>query len=316
MKKISVVIPCYNEELSVVEMHHRLKALFEGELKRYDYEIIYVDDYSKDNTRNIIEGLCKEDEKVKAVFNAKNFGFHRNVYQALQYGSGDAVFLLFGDLQDPPEMLVQFVEKWEAGYKVIAGQKSRSDEGRIMYFVRRVYYKLIDMLSDTEQIKMFNGFGLYDRAFIDVCRQIDVLQPYFKAVVAEYGMDLCIVRYEQAVSKRGKSNFNFLRNYDFAMQGITSSTKLLMRVATFIGGGISVVSIIIAIWVFVNKLLHWNTYPAGTASIIVGIFFVGAIELFFIGILGEYILSVNSRIDKKPRVIVGRKINFDEEDLS
>lgn len=310
MKKISVVIPCYNEEQSVTEMYQRLTKIFKTDLQTYDYEIIYVDDYSKDKTRDIIEKLCQEDKQVKAVFNAKNFGFHRNVYSSLQYGSGDAVFMLFGDLQDPPEMLPEFVQKWEQGYKVVAGQRSRSDEGKIMYFMRRVYYKMIDWFSDSTQIEMFNGFGLYDREFIDVCRQIEIVQPFFKSIVAEYGMDLCIVKYSQAVSKRGKSNFNFLRNYDFAMQGLTASTKLLMRLATFLGMGIGIISLLMALWVFVNKLLNWDTYPAGTASIIIGIFFVGAMQLFFVGILGEYILSINSRIDKKPRVIVGRKINF------
>jgi glycosyltransferase involved in cell wall biosynthesis len=310
MKKISVVIPCYNEERSVMEMYRRLTAVFEEKLSEYDYEIIYVDDYSKDDTRQMVEALCGEDKKVKAVFNAKNFGFHRNVYQSLQYGSGDAVFLLFGDLQDPPEMLPEFVKKWEQGSQVIVGQRKKSDEGFIMQLFRRIYYKVINVLSDTEQIELFNGFGLYDRVFIDVCKKIDVLQPFFKAVVAEYGMNLCIVQYEQAKSNRGKSNFNFWKNYDFAMQGLTTSTKMLMRLATFVGGGVAILSIIIGIWVLVNKLLNWETYPAGTASILVGVFFIGAMQLFFIGILGEYILSINSRIDKKPRVIVEKKINF------
>lgn len=314
MKKISVCIPCYNEELSVREMYDRLTGLFKGKLKAYDYEIIYVDDYSKDNTRKIIEGLCLEDKKVKAVFNARNFGFHRNVFQSLQYGDGDAVFLLFGDLQDPPEMLPEFVKKWESGSKVIAGQKRKSGEGKLMCLMRRIYYKLINMLSDAKQIELFNGFGLYDREFINVMKEINIVQPFFKAVVSEYGMDLCVVQYDHAASKRGKSNFNFLKNYDFAMQGLTSSTKLLMRLATFVGGGVALASIVMALWVFINKLLNWDTYPAGTASVIIGIFFLGAVQLFFVGILGEYILNINSRIDKKPRVIVGRKINFDAKE--
>lgn len=312
MKKISVVIPCYNEEKSIRTMYERLMKIFCEKLSRYDYEIIYVDDFSSDNTRNEIEKLCKENRKVKAVFNAKNFGFHRNVFSSLTYGSGDAVFMLFGDLQDPPEMLPAFVKKWESGKKVIVGQRSKSDEGVVMTFMRFLYYKIIDWFSDTKQIDLFTGFGLYDAEFIEVLTQIDDIQPYFKAVVAEYGMDIEIVKYEQAKSERGKSNFNFWRNYDFAMQGITSSTKMLMRLATFVALLVGLVCIGISVFVFVNKLLHWDTYPAGTASIIIGIFFLGAIQLFFIGILGEYILSLNGRVVKKPRVVIGRKINFEE----
>ena len=313
MKKISVCIPCYNEEQSVREMYDRMITIFNEDLIKYDYEIIFVDDYSKDNTRQKIEEICRVDTKVKAVFNVRNFGFHRNVFQSLQYGDGDAVFLLFGDLQDPPEVLMEFVERWESGYKVIVGQKTKSDEGKVMRLMRRMYYRIINMLSDAGQIEFFNGFGLYDREFINVVKEIDIVQPFFKAIVSEYGMDLCIVPYNHAISKRGKSNFNFLKNYDFAMQGLTSSTKLLMRMATFVGGGVAIVSILVALWVFINKLINWETYPAGTASVIIGIFFLGAIQIFFIGILGEYILNINSKIDRKPRVIVGRKINFDND---
>ena len=312
-KVISVVIPCYNEEKSVNDMYERLLKIFNEQLSSYAYEIIYVDDFSTDNTRKEIRKLCDIDKHVKAVFNATNFGFHRNVFSSLTYGSGDAVFLLFGDLQDPPEMLPKFVEKWEEGKKVVIGQRSKSDEGKIMTFMRFLYYKIIDWFSDRKQISLFTGFGLYDREFTEVLSQIDDIQPYFKEVVAEYGMDIEIIKYEQAKSERGKSNFNFWRNYDFAMQGITSSTKLLMRLATFVAVIIGLVCIGIAVFVFINKILNWDTYPAGTATLIIGIFFLGAIQLFFIGILGEYILSRNGRVVKKPRVVIGEKINFEDE---
>ncbi|MCP1108672.1 glycosyltransferase family 2 protein [Ohessyouella blattaphilus] len=310
-KLISVVIPCYNEEQSIDKMYDRITKVFKDQLSAYRYEIIFVDDYSQDETRTKIEELCMKDKNVKAVFNARNFGFHRNVFSSLTYGKGDAVFLLFGDLQDPPENLPKFVEKWEKGKKVVIGQRSKSDEGIFMTFMRFLYYKIIDWFSDTKQIDRFTGYGLYDREFINVLEEIDDIQPYFKAIVAEYGMELEIVPYEQDKSDRGKSNFNFLRNYDFAMQGITSSTKLLMRLATFIAMIIAVICVGVAVWVFVNKLLHWNTYPAGMASLMVGIFFLGAIQLFFIGILGEYILNINGKTVHKPRIVIGRKINFD-----
>lgn len=312
-KKISVVIPCYNEENSINIMYDRLVKIFTEQLSDYNYEIIFADDFSSDNTRQKIEVLCTKDTDVKAVFNAKNFGFHRNVFSSLTYGSGDAVFMLFGDLQDPPEMLPEFVKKWEEGKKVVVGQRSKSDEGPVMTFMRFLYYKVIDWFADTKQIDLFTGFGLYDREFINVLKEIDDIQPFFKAIVAEYGMDLEIVKYEQAKSERGKSNFNFWRNYDFAMQGITSSTKLLMRLATFVAMIVGIFCIGMSVFVLINKIINWNTYPAGTASVIIGIFFLGAIQLFFIGILGEYILNINGRIVKKPRVVIGRRINFIEE---
>lgn len=313
-KLISVVVPCYNEEKSISEMYNRIKNIFKVQLVNYDYEIIFVDDYSSDNTRSEIEKVCIIDKRVKAIFNAKNFGFHRNVFSSLQYGNGVATFLLFGDIQDPPEMLPKFVECWENGSKVVVGQRSKSNESKIMSFFRFMYYKIIDWFSDSKQIDLFTGFGLYDQEFINVLKSIEDVQPYFKAVVSEYGMDVEIVKYEQSASQRGKSNFNFWRNYDFAMQGITSSTKLLMRFATFIGALIGLLCLGVAIFVLINKLLHWDTYPAGTASVTIGIFFVGAVQLFFTGILGEYILSINSRVTKKPRVVIEKKINFDKRD--
>lgn len=312
MKKISVTIPCWSEEKSVRQMYDRLTKVFREQLPQYDYEIIYVDDYSPDCTRDEIRKLCAEDKRVKAVFNARNFGFNRNVFATMLYGSGDATFLLFGDLQDPPELLPTFVEKWEEGHKVVVGQKSRSEESKLMYSLRSLYYHLIGRLSDSKQIQHFNGYGLYDRAFINVMRQIDDPNPYLKGLVAEFGMNLCIVPYEQAESLRGKSGFNFLKYYDVAMLGITSYTKILMRIATFVGAILGIFSVGLAVFVFINKLLNWDSYPFGTAAILIGVFFIGAVQLFFIGILGEYILSINTRSMRRPLVVVGEKINFEE----
>ena len=311
MKKVTIMIPCYNEENSVNEMYSRLNRVFKESLSNYDYEIIYVDDYSTDKTRDKIRELCAKDQKVKAYFNAKNFGFHRNVFSSLQYGTGDAVFMLFGDLQDPPEKLADFVSFWEKGYKVVIGQKRHSDEGFVMTCCRKIYYKVINALSDTEQIEMYNGFGLYDRSFIDTIKSIDDVSPYLKQVILEYAPNMYIEKYDHAESKRGKSNFNFMKNYDFAMQGITSSTKLLLRMATFIGSFLGVICLVIALWVLVHKLLNWEAYPAGMASVLIGVFMVGAVQLFFIGILGEYVLSINTKVVKKPRVVIGETINVD-----
>ena len=313
MKKISVVIPCYCEEKSIRLMYDRLKAVFDSQLLSYDYEIIFVDDHSPDGTWKEIENICKLDKKVKGILNAKNFGFIRNVFFTLKQGTGDATFMLFGDLQDPPELLPDFVKKWEEGYKVVVGQKNKSEESRFWYILRTIYYKIIDKLAVNKQIQHYNGYGLYDKSFIEILKQIADPAPYLKGIVSEFAMNPYIFRYKQKESNRGKSGFNFLKLYDVAMLGITSYTKTLMRMATFIGGILGIFSLLFAIFIFVNKLLNWNEYPVGTASIIIGIFFIGAVQLFFIGILGEYILSINTRVLKRPLVVVEKKLNFDED---
>lgn len=310
MKKISVTIPCWAEEKSVRQMYDRLTKVFREELPQYDYEIIFVDDCSPDHTQDEIRKLCAEDKRVKGVFNARNFGFTRNVFETLTYGDGDATFMLFGDLQDPPEILPKFVKVWEAGHKVVVGQKTKSEESKIMYAFRSLYYGIIGKLSDSKQIQHFNGFGLYDREFTDVMRQIDDPIPYLKGLVSEFGINISVVPYEQSESVRGKSGFNFFKYYDVAMLGITSYTKVLMRVATFIGAILGIFSVGLAVFVLITKLLNWNAYPYGTASILIGVFFIGAVQLFFIGILGEYILSINTRSMRRPRVVIGERLNF------
>lgn len=314
MKKISVTIPCYAEEKSVRQMYDRLTAIFREQLPRYDYEIIYVDDCSPDNTRNEIRKLCQEDARVKGIFNARNFGYTRNVFASMLYGSGDATFMLFGDLQDPPELLPQMVEKWEQGHKVVVGQKTKSEESKIVYFLRTIYYDVIGKFSVVKQIQHFNGFGLYDRMFIEVMRQIDDPYPYFKGLVTEYGMNLAVIQYEQNIGLRGKSGMNFGKTYDNAMVGITSYTKVPMRIATFIGAGLGVFSAILALFVLISKLLNWDSYPYGTAAILIGVFFIGAVQLFFTGILGEYILGINTRTLRRPLVVVGERLNFKKEE--
>lgn len=313
-KKICILVPCYNEENSVQELYDIVTKMFCDSLNNYDYNIVFADDYSKDNTREILRKLCEQDpEHVKAVFNAANFGLLRNVFSSFKLAEGDVVFLAFGDLQDPPELLPQFVEEWEKGNKVVIGQKKGSNENKIMFAMRRIYYTIIDILSDNPQIRQYTGFGLYDKSFVDILIQIEDMKPYLKQVIAEYAPDYKKIIYQQNVSTRGKSNYNFYRNYDFAMEGITSSTKKLMRLSTFLGVILGFFSAIYAINVMVQKLLNWDSYPFGMASITVGVFLLGAMQLFFIGILGEYILSINVKTLKRPRVVIGEKINFSEE---
>lgn len=313
MKKISIVVPCWSEEKSIRSMYERITKVFDGELSTYDYEIIFVDDASPDKTWEEIEKVCKEDKKVKGILNARNFGFIRNVFATLKYGTGDATFMLFGDLQDPPELIPEFVKKWEEGYRVVIGQKIKSDESKMLYFCRTMYYKVIGTLSSTKQIKHFNGYGLYDKTFIDVMKGLNDPSPYLKGIVAEFSMKQYIIKYNQAESNRGKSGSNFFKNYDIAMLGITSYTKTLMRVATFVGAILGILSSLFAVFIFISKIMHWTDYPMGTATIIIGIFFIGAVQLFFTGVLGEYILSINTRMMKRPLVVVEKKLNFDED---
>ncbi len=314
MKIISVVVPCYNEENSLNDLYEIVKGIFEKSLTDYDFELIFADDYSTDNTRNIIRELCQKDSRVKAVFNLANFGFSRNVFSSFGEASGDAVFMMFGDMQDPPELLPEFVKKWENGSKVVIGKKVASDEKAVMTLFRKAYYDLIDMISDKKQIRDFNGFGLYDRSFVNVLSEIDDLQPYLKTVVSEYSPAYDVVEYRHRESKRKKSNFNLYKNYDFAMEGVTSSTKKLMRISTFIGATLGIVSAIYAISVLVRKILFWDTFPLGSASIMIGVYLIGAIQLFFIGVLGEYMLSINVKTMKKPRVVVEERINMDKKE--
>lgn len=313
MKKISVIIPCYNDEKSIRNLQLRLTKVFNEQLSKYDYEIIFVDDHSPDNTWKEISAVCSEDKKCKGIRNAKNFGFSRNVFACLRdYADGDAVFMLFGDLQDPPENLPLFVEKWENGKKVVIGQKKSSKENKFVYAIRTLFYKIIGSFSSVKQIQHFNGYGLYDREFIEVLKQINDSSPYLKGIVGEFAMDLDILRYEQVESERGRSNFNFSKYYDVAMQGITAYTKTFMRIATFLGVILGLISVIIAIIVFVNKLINWDSYPIGIPALTVGVFLIGAMILFFLGIMGEYVLSINTRSLHRPLVIVGKKLNFDE----
>lgn len=313
MKKISVVIPCYNEEKSVKVMYERLSKVFRDKLSRYDYEIIFVDDRSPDTTWKEIKSVCAYDQRVKGIRNARNFGFTRNVFECMKYGDGDATFMLFGDLQDPPELLPDFIAKWEEGYKVILGQKTKSDESKLMYKLRTLYYKIIGSMAASSQVQHYNGFGLYDKAFVEILRNIEDSSPYLKGIVSEFSMDEYILQYEQEESNRGSSGFNFFKYYDVAMLGITSYTKALMRMATFVGAAIGFFSVLYAIFIFISKVLNWNSWAMGVPSILIGVFFIGGVQLFFTGILGEYILSINTRTMKRPLVVIGEKLNFDRK---
>lgn len=312
-KIISVVIPTYNEEKNIMAVYERVSSLFEKELSRYEMQILFIDNASLDSSRTLIEELCNKDNRVQAIFNATNFGFSRSSFYGLSQAEGDCAVMLYADMQDPPEIIPEFVKKWEEGYKIVTGIKSQSKESKLMYALRNIYYNLISKISEGEHIKQFDGFGLYDASFIQVIRNLKDPLPYLRGLVAELGYRRAEVEYTQERRKAGKTSFNFARYYDVAMLGLTSSTKAIMRMATFLGILMSVLCVVIAVVTFIIKLVNWNYFDVGTAAIIIGIFFVGGVQIFFLGFLGEYILNINIRSMGHPIVVEEKRINMQKK---
>lgn len=314
MKKISILVPTYNEEENVKPLSEAIVAEFKKSLPDYDYEIVFIDNDSKDSTREILRELCKNNTKVKAIFNAKNFGQFNSPYYGLLQTSGDCTILLCADFQDPIEMIPKFVKEWEQGYKIVIGQKISSQENKLMYFLRSCYYKLIKKYSDVEQIEHFTGFGLYDKEFINVLKNLDDPTPFLRGIVAEFGFRRKNIPYEQQKRRAGKTSNNFYKLYDAAMLSFTSYTKIGLRLSTFIGFWVAMISFIIAVVYLVLKLIFWDTFVAGTAPILIGMFFLGAIQLLFMGLIGEYILSINQRVMRRPLVIEEERLGFVEDE--
>jgi len=314
MKTISIVVPCFNEEENIEALSDAVIQLFENKLSGYRYELVFIDNDSSDQTREKLRKLCKRNNNIKAIFNARNFGQFNSPYYGLLQTSGDAAVLLAADFQDPVEMIPKFVREWENGYRIVIGIKTSSKENPIMYFLRSCYYKAIKKLSDVEQIEHFTGFGLYDRKFIEVLRQLDDPAPFLRGVVAELGFRRKEIPYEQPKRRAGKTSNNFYRLYDGAMLSITSYTKVGLRMATIFGGISSVLSMLIAVVYLIYKLLYWDRFLAGTAPILIGIFFLGSIQIFLIGFVGEYILTMNTRLMKRPLVVEEERINFTPEE--
>ena len=313
MKTISILVPTFNEEENIPLVYSHVVSVMEEELSQYKFELVFVDNASTDESRVLIQALCNKDKRVKAIFNAKNFGYSRSHFYGLTQMTGDAVMLIHADLQNPPELIPKFVEKWEQGAKVIIGIKNKSRENGIVYFIRGIYYKLMKHMSEVEQIEHFTDFELLDQSFIQVLRDIDDPVPYLRGIVSELGFGMEKIYYTQNKREHGKSYANFFKMYDFAMLGVTSYSKTMMRMATFIGGGLGGVCFLVALVTFIKKMLYWENFSIGTAATTIGVFFLGAVQLFFIGILGEYILSINSRVIKRPPVIEECRINFEEQ---
>jgi len=313
MKKISILVPTYNEAENVELLSKAIQEEFAGGLSDYEYELIFIDNDSKDNTREILQKLCAGNKNIKAIFNAKNFGQFNSPYYGLLQTTGDCAILLAADFQDPVHVVPQFVSEWEKGYKIVCGIKTASKENRIMRFLRTCYYKMIKKMSDVEQIEHFTGFGLYDKEFIEVLRDLKDPSPFLRGIVAELGFRRKDIPYEQAKRRAGKTSNNFYKLYDAAMLSVTSYTKIGLRIATIFGFVCSVISILVALVYLVLKLIYWDRFPAGTIPMLIGIFLLGSVQIFFIGFIGEYVLNINSRIMNRPLVIEEQRINFDTE---
>lgn len=317
MKKISILIPCYNEvENAELMANSVINVLNEG-LSQYDYEIVFIDNCSTDGTRDVLANLCKNNKKIKAIFNVTNFGQFNSPFYGMCQCSGDCVIPICCDFQDPVELIPEFVALWEKGHRVVTGVKSSSKENGIVYFLRTMYYKMIKNMSDVKMIEHFTGFGLYDRTFIELLRQLDDPIPFIRGIVAEYGSGFNMIEYEYTQAKRraGKTHNNFYTLYDAAMLSFTSYTKVGLRIATFLGAACSFVSFMVALVYLVLKLTNWDNFSVGTAPLTLGVFLIGGIQLLFLGLLGEYILNINTRVINRPVVVEEKRLNFSQEEL-
>lgn len=310
MKFISIVSPCYNEQENIVELYKQVKQVMEN-LNDYSYEHIFIDNASKDNTVKLLKEIAKKDKNLKIIVNTRNFGHIRSPFYGLLQASGDAVILIASDLQDPPHLIKDFIKKWEQGFKIVVGIKSKSEENPVIFAIRKLYYNLIKKFSEIEELKNFSGFGLYDRELIEVLRKFNDPYPYFRGLITEIGYEKAEIDYVQPKRKRGKSKNNFYTLYDMAMLGFVSHSKVPLRIATFIGFAVAMISLLIAIGYLIYKIIFWQRFDVGIAPLVIGLFFFAAVQLFFIGIIGEYIGAVYTQVKGRPLVVEKERVNFD-----
>ncbi|MEW6668825.1 MAG: glycosyltransferase family 2 protein [Thermodesulfobacteriota bacterium] len=309
MKLVSVVTQCRNEEDNVYEVYEQVKAVF-SQLPDYRYEHLFIDNASTDRTVHILREIAASDGNIKVILNARNFGVVRSPYYALLQASGDAVISLVADLQDPPLLIRDFLQKWEEGFKIVAGVKDRSEESPLFFSFRKFYYNLVNRLSDVELLENFYGFGLYDRSVVEILKKFDDPYPYFRGLICEVGSEMAIVYYTQPVRRRGKKKVNFYSLFDTAMLGLTNHSKVPLRLATMLGFALAVLNLIVAAGYLIYKLICWSSFSVGMAPIVIGLFFFASVQLFFVGIIGEYVGSIHTQVQKRPLVIEKERINF------
>lgn len=312
VKLISIITPCYNEEDNVEAVYEQVKAVFDS-LNGYAREHIFIDNASTDQTVEVLRKIAAKDPAVKVIVNTRNFGHLRSPHHALLACHGDAAVFMVADLQDPPEMIGDFVRKWEEGYKIVLGVKTGSEETKPMFLVRKMYYALIGRLSEVPLVKNNTGFGLYDREVIETIRGVPDSYPYFRGLTAELGYESARIPYMQRSRKRGITKNNFYTLYDMAMLGITNHSKIPLRMAAMLGFASSIVSMMVALAYLVYKLVFWSGFTLGVAPVVIGLFFFSSVQLFFLGIVGEYIGSIHTQVLKRPLVVEKERINFDDE---
>lgn len=310
---ISIVSPCFNEEENIKEL---CKRVFEQTNKLIDYrfELIFIDNASTDNTTDVIKEIAKNDPRVKLIINNRNFGHIRSPLYGYFQANGDAVIAMVSDLQDPPELIPTLVQKWASGYKIAICKKPSSKEHFGMNIIRRLYYSIIGKISEIELIPDFYGFGIYDREVIKTIKQINDPYPYFRGLISELGYDYATINFDQPKRYRGITKNNFYSLYDTAMLGLTSHSKVPLRLATMSGFALSFLSLLIALGYGLAKLLFWNSFSLGIAPLIIGLFFFGSVQLFFIGLLGEYIGAIHTQVMKRPLVVEKERVNFEQSE--
>jgi glycosyltransferase involved in cell wall biosynthesis len=309
-KRISIVTPCFNEEENIREIYEQIKAVF-SDLPQYQYEHIFIDNASKDRTVAVLKDISHVDRRVKIIVNTRNFGHIRSPYHALMQAKGDAVISVVADLQDPPVLIKEFIKKWEEGYKIVIGVKTESEESQIFFAVRKAYYNLVGHLAEIELIKNFTGFGLYDQTVIETLRSIEDPYPYFRGLICDIGYERAVIEYLQPSRKKGFTKNNFYTLYDIAMLGITNHSKVPLRLATMTGFIVALISLLVALGYFAYKLVFWDNFQVGMAPLVIGLFFFSAVQLFFIGVIGEYIGAIHTQVLRRPLVVEKERVNFD-----
>lgn len=309
MKTITVVSGCYNEASNLEELVRRVWAVA-AKFPQYAWEYILIDNCSTDGSPAILRQLAAVDKRIKVIFNTRNFGHIRSPYHGMLQARGDAMIYLASDLQDPPEVMEKFIPLWEQGWKVVAAIKNESEESPLFFAARRAYYNLISQLADIDLLKNFTGFGLYDQVVIEHLRRLEDPYPYHRGLISELGYPVAKVPFVQARRKRGFSKNNIYTLYDIAMLGFTNHSKVPLRLATMAGFLLSLLFFFVGLVYLVLKLVFWRDFAFGLAPVVVGLFFFGSIQLFFIGILGEYIGAIHTKVTKRPLVVERERLNF------
>lgn len=313
MKKISLFTPCYNEEGNIYEMYLRVTEVMKT-LPQYEYEYVFIDNCSTDRTPDILRKIANEDERIKVIFNLKNFGPSRSGSHGFFQTSGDVSICFACDFQDPPELIPEFIKKWEQGSKVVWGKKEGSDESKLMYAIRCLYYKIIKGIAENEQYENVTGFGLYDREVVELLKKYAGPTPNFRNMISEFGYPITFIEYHQPKRKAGHSSYNLFKYMNVALNDMVNTSKLPLRMATFFGAIVAFVSFIIAIFYLVLKILYWDSYDIGMATLVIGLFFFSAVQLMFIGIIGEYVGEILTRMNEKPMVVEKERLNFEKNE--